>query len=33
MYDKCDDFDYEIVNSPFLDGDIPCSTSYVVYLS
>ena len=32
-YDKRDDFDFEIVNSPFLDGDIPRSTSYGVYIS
>ena len=29
--DKCDDFD--IVNFPFLDGDVPRSTSYGVYIS
>ena len=29
--DKRDDFD--IVNFPFLDGDVPCSTSYGVYIS
>ena len=28
IYDKPDDFDFEIVNFPFLDGDVPCSTSY-----
>ena len=33
IYDKRDDFDFEIVNFPFLDGDIPCSTSYGVYIS
>ena len=33
MYDKRDDFDFEIVNFPFLDGDVPCSTSYEVYIS
>ena len=22
IYDKCDDFDFEIVNFPFLDGDV-----------
>ena len=27
------DFDFEIVNFPFLDGDVPCSTSYGVYIS
>ena len=32
-YDKSDDFDFEIVNSPFLDGDVPRSTSYGVYIS
>ena len=33
IYDKCDDFDFEIVNFPFFDGDIPRSTSYGVYNS
>ena len=33
IYDKCDDFDFEIVNFPFLDGDFPHSTSYGVYIS
>ena len=32
IYDKCD-FDFEIVNFPFLDGDVPRSTSYGVYIS
>ena len=32
-YDKRDDFDFEIVNFQFLDGDIPRSTSYGVYIS
>ena len=27
IYDKCDDFDFEIFNFSFLDGDVPCSTS------
>ena len=31
IYDKRDDFD--IVNFPFLDGAIPRSTSYCVYIS
>ena len=31
IYDKRDDF--EIVNFPFLDGDVPRSTSYGVYIS
>ena len=30
MYDKRDDFDFEIVNFPFLDGDVPRSISYGV---
>ena len=34
IYYKRDDFDFEIVNFPFLDGDVPLSTSYgVLYLS
>ena len=33
MYDKRDDFDFVIVNFPFLDGDVPRSTSYGVYIS
>ena len=33
IYDKCDDFDFEVVNFPFLDGDVPRSTSYGVYIS
>ena len=33
IYDKRDDFDFEIVNFPFLDGDVPRFTSYVVYIS
>ena len=33
IYDKRDDFDFDIVNFPFLDGDVPCSTSYGVYVS
>ena len=33
IYDKRDDFDFDIVNFPFLDGDIPRSTSYGVYFS
>ena len=34
-YDKRDDFDFDfdIVNFPFLDGDVPRRTSYVVYIS
>ena len=33
IYDKRDDFDFEIVNFPFLDGDIHRSTSYEVFIS
>ena len=32
-YDKRDDFNFEIVNFPFLDGDVPRSPSYGVYIS
>ena len=31
--DKRDDFDFDIVNFPFLDGDVPCRPSYGVYIS
>ena len=33
IYDKRGDFDFDIVNLPFLDGDVPRSTSYRVYIS
>ena len=35
IYDKRDDFDFDIVNFPFLDGDIPRATFYIygVYIS
>ena len=33
IYDKCDDFDFDIVNFPFLDGGVLRSTSYGVYIS
>ena len=33
IYDKRDDFNFEIVNFPFLDGDVPRSPSYSVYIS
>ena len=32
-YDKRDDFDFEIVNFSFLDGDVPRFTSYGVHSS
>ena len=33
IYYKRDDFNFEIVNFPFLDGDVPRSPSYGVYIS
>ena len=33
IYDKRDDFDFDIVKFPFLDGDVPRSTSYGVLIS
>ena len=34
IYDKRDDFDFDIVNPfPFLDGDVPRRPSYGVYIS
>ena len=33
LFNKRDNFDFEIVNFPFLDGDVPRSTSYGVYNS
>ena len=33
IYDKRDDFDFDIVNFPFLDGDVGRRTSYGVYIS
>ena len=33
IYDKRDNFDFDIVNFPFLDGDVPRSASYGVYIS
>ena len=32
-YDKRDDFDFDTVNFPFLDGDVPRRPSYGVYIS
>ena len=32
IYDKRDDFGFDIVNFPFLDGDLPSSSSYGVYI-
>ena len=33
IYDKRDDFNIEIANFPFPDGDVPSSPSYGVYIS
>ena len=33
IYLQRDDFNFEIVNFPFLDGDVPRSPSYCVYIS
>ena len=33
IYDKRDDFNFEIVNFSFLDGDVPRSPSYGLHIS
>ena len=33
IYDKRDYFDFDILNLPFLDGDVSRRTSYGVYIS
>ena len=33
IYDNRNDFNFDIVNYTFLDGDVPRSTSYAVYIS
>ena len=33
IYDNRDDFDFGIINFPFLDGDVPSFSSYGVYIS
>ena len=33
IYNKRDDFDFEIVNFPYLDGDVPRRAYYGVYIS
>ena len=33
IYDKRDDFDFDIVNFPLMDGDVPRRASYGVYIS
>ena len=33
IYDKRDDFDFDIFNFPVLDGDVPRRTSYGLHIS
>ena len=33
IYNERDDFNFDIVNFPFLDGDVPSRPSYGVYIS
>ena len=33
VYNKRDDFDFDVINFQFLEGDVPRSTSYGVYIS
>ena len=33
IYDKRDDFNFEVVNFPFLDEDVPCSPSCGQYIT
>ena len=33
IYDKREDFDFDILKFPFLDGDVPRLISYGVYMS
>ena len=33
IYDKRNNFDFEIVNFPYLNGDVPRLASYGVYIS
>ena len=33
IYDKRDDFDFDIVNFPFLDGDVPWRPSYGIHIT
>ena len=33
IYDKRNDFDFDIVNFPFLDDDVPRRDSYGVYIT
>ena len=33
IYDQRDDFDFDIVNFPFYNGDVPRRVSYGIYIS
>ena len=33
IYDKCDDFEFPIVNFPWLSGDVPRPPLYGIYIS
>ena len=33
IFDKRDYYDFNIVSFPFLDGDVPRSTSYIIFLN
>ena len=33
IYDKRDDFDFDIITFPFVDGDVPRHVSYGVFIS
>ena len=33
IYDKRDDFDFDIVYCPFFDGDVPRRPSWCIYIS
>ena len=33
IYDKRDDFDFDIVSFPFLEGDVPRRNLYGIYIS
>ena len=33
LYDKRNDYDFEVINYPFLDGNIPKNQSYSVFIS
>ena len=33
IYEKRDNFKFDMINLPCLDSDVPCSTSYGVYIS